>query len=147
MGDYTDLEIRVKLRSDVPAEVLRLLEAANDPRYDIETYRPLPDHELFSTSRWDWIVSAVGTSGEYAANGILVDGEDGRYVERKCSLKNYDSDIEKFLDWLSPFVDSEQGSVVGRIVRDTSDGYDDVVYDGSKLVLVYQSAGRLYGVW
>jgi len=31
----------------------------------------------------------------------------------RCNLKNYDDEIEKFLDWIHPYLDKQEGDFLG----------------------------------
>ncbi len=104
MGMYTELVFACELKKDTPKEVIDILEyMVGNPRKD----PIIPAHELFSTSRWEWMFK----SNSYYFDGdthstLRFDDMSKAYVLTvRCNLKNYDNEIEKFIDWIKPYVD------------------------------------------
>jgi len=106
MGMYTELNIGVKLipTSDVLKKLRYIL---GDSDEDIEI-----DHPLFKTPRWCYMLR----SGSYYIHGqpdskLFVDylyPENPMYfLNVRCNLKNYDDEIELFLDWLNPYIETD----------------------------------------
>lgn len=104
MGMYTEFNIGVALKKNTPSEVIDILKYMVR---DVED-RPstLPDHPLFKTDRW----FILFTCGSYYFDGetnsmFNFDDIDGKwYLTVRSSLKNYCSEIEKFLDWIRPYL-------------------------------------------
>ena len=109
MGMYTEFFFRAELVKDPPKEVLDVLRYMTDG--DLEVSPPHPDHPLFFTGRWDFMLG--GSSAYHPATGAasLHNGNWGLYYELKAhsSFKNYDDEIGKFLDWIDPYIDPGQG--------------------------------------
>ena len=107
MGMYTELNIGLELKKDTPDEVINIIEYMIS---DKEQDRPTtPNHPLFSTNRWDVML----TCGSYYFNAKPVHrfeyDEIGRcwFLTNVSNLKNYNSEIEKFLDWISPYINDD----------------------------------------
>jgi hypothetical protein len=105
MGMYTELDLKVAIEDD-PIVVNILKDLSTDGSLSI---KDRVNHPFFKTDRCDMI----GWGGSY-----YFDGQpyiQFRYDEiAKCwflttcfNLKNYDQEIEKFLDWLCPYILTE----------------------------------------
>ena len=100
---YTEFHFNCKLREDISNEVIKLLEYMIT---DHEIPSTLPDHPLFSTERWLYMLR---TSSYYfdadTHSTIRLDKIDNKYhLCIRCNLKNYDEEIEKFIDWIRPYL-------------------------------------------
>lgn len=112
MGMYTHLALWVDLEfgpEDKKEEaVIRWLGGLD------EEPDQLPDHPLFSCSRWRCL---SGGSSYYfpgtSARGLAghVSGSHCYRFTVVCDIKNYGNEIERFLDWLGPFLDPDDGHV------------------------------------
>lgn len=109
MGMYTELHLNVELKRDVPDEVLSLLQyMVNPTAKQADVPALLPDHALFETSRWDYMLQC--DSYYFAADTrstLRLDDQGGWYLCIRCNLKNYGGEIGKFLDWVLPYVDAD----------------------------------------
>lgn len=108
MGMYTELNFSAEIDYDKHEEIIDVLTLMTDANYDRdmgETFA-LPDHELFETSRWRHML--LGSSYYFAAEPFckLNEEHDSKLVSLTviCSLKDYDNEIDKFLDWIRPYV-------------------------------------------
>lgn len=104
MGMYTEFHYNVQLVKDCPDSVFAIL------RYMLaEGKKPdaLPDHDLFKTSRWE---SMFSSDSYYFATDTLStlrrDESGDWFLCVRCNVKNYDSEIEKFINWFAPYVDN-----------------------------------------
>ena len=112
MGMYTEIVTNLDFREDLPAEVidaLNYMSGNTDQRPD-----NLPDHPLFQTDRWDYMLRC---SSYYFVPRSYCDFFQGRiggwFLSCRSDLKNYGSEIEKFFDWIAPYVDDPEGSFMG----------------------------------
>ena len=106
MGMYTELVLGFNLKENTPNEVVDILtymiESGEGDRQPV-----IPDHDLFKTWRWKFMLScdsyyfAGFTHSEMSYDDIGKQWE----VNIRCNLKNYDNEIEKFIDWISPYVE------------------------------------------
>lgn len=102
MGMYTELVLGVEIENnpDVISIIKYMLGESN--------VKPqLPEHSLFKTDRWKYMLHcdsyyfAGTTHSNLKCDTIL----GIRYfLTIRSNLKNYDSEIEKFLDWLCPYI-------------------------------------------
>lgn len=105
MGMYTELDLKIAIE-DNPIVVNILKDMATDGSLSIKGRL---DHPFFKTDRCD----AVGWGGSYYFDGqphiqFRYDKIAKCWFLTTCfNLKNYDQEIEKFLDWLCPYILTE----------------------------------------
>lgn len=105
MGMYTELDLKVAIK-DNPVVVDVLKDIATGESSSI---RGRLSHPFFRTERCDmvgWGGSAYFDSQshtQFKYNAIA----NCWFLTTCFNLKNYDSEIEKFLDWLCPYILSE----------------------------------------
>ncbi|WP_345806609.1 hypothetical protein [Bacillus pumilus] len=102
---YTELVCAFELIEKTPSNIIETLEFMCGQR-DVHP-DDLPDHELLSDdTRWEWMLQ----SDSYYFDGktyskIEKDNIVGNcYVSIRCNLKNYGDEIEKFINWVSPYI-------------------------------------------
>ena len=106
MGMYTE----IFFRAEVDAEVVAVINTLND--YGKTDW---PDHEFFRCPRF----RGIAHGGSYCfpqANHCFVEYDEhvkAFFVSFRANLKNYDDEIEKFFDWVSPHVGGEPGDFIG----------------------------------
>lgn len=106
MGMYTELHFNAELVRKPPQQVLDVLGYMTGA---VETKPPtLPDHALFGTERWEGMLLC---SSYYfpLSTASSIDWDDianSHYLRVRCNLKNYGGEIEKFLDWVMPYVNA-----------------------------------------
>lgn len=108
MGMYTEFVLGVDLVRETPKEVIDILDFMITN--DLDDNEPiLPDHPLFNTERWRYMLQ----SDSYYFGGFsnsLIDAprfiEDVYKLSIRSNLKNYDSEIELFLNWLNPYIET-----------------------------------------
>lgn len=113
MGMYTELVLAVELddnKIDLPFLQLIDYMISGEGSEPVE----LPNHDLFKTDRWDFMLR----SNSYYFVGktrseIINDPISGYSLEVRCNLKNYDSEIEKFIDWISYYVPEYEKDLAG----------------------------------
>lgn len=106
MGMYTQLVMACSVKNNPEAvHVLKFLIDPHDDKFEV------PDHPFFRTDRWRWLFVM---SSHYFTPSTSQKFEYNEVAEAwsliTCSnLKNYDNEIEKFIDWISPYLsDSEE---------------------------------------
>lgn len=114
MGMYTELHFNAELRKDVPSDVLAILN------YMLEAGPgapppPLPEHALFKTQRWPVMLRTDSYYFAADTHSTLRHDEIGEcyYLCIRCNLKNYDEEIEKFVDWIDPYLEAFEGDFLG----------------------------------
>jgi hypothetical protein len=119
MGMFTEFVLNVTIKKDTPTDVLYILD-------NWERGHGF-NHELFDTDHW----SSIGRSDSYyfpvrrrfdfIHDRIL----NGHWLNISGSFKNYDNEIEKFLNWINPYVD--RGGFAGYY-RYEEDRYPTLIY-------------------
>lgn len=107
MGMYTELffsaEFKAKL-SDVDEGVIQFLFGSAERPQDVLK------HRFFERSRAYWMFN----SPRYAGPGVTLKiGDYYRHVTAHIELKNYEVEIEAFLDWVRPLLDNPAGTCIG----------------------------------
>jgi hypothetical protein len=111
MGMYTEIFVsaRVKPGDQAVIDVLKYLTS------DVEQPTKLPDHPLFSTDRWQWVLR--GSSHYFVPRSVsLFDYDDIArcwVLIARSDIKNYGGEIEKFFDWLRPHLEAHKDEMIG----------------------------------
>jgi len=106
MGMYTELVLKCDVLPDVPenvGQVLNFLFCGGDEPTD------LPDHSFFRCERWQ----AVGRCNSYYHHPKTINSYTENYLFSRSDLKNYDGEIEKFVDWVKPYLNMSAGDCIG----------------------------------
>jgi len=116
MGYYTELyldcEIDSSLLNDAEKEIVEYL--FNTVCFDNDTPTNLPNHYFFKCSRW----SMVGRGGSaYFDDTIprtLTKNNNIWSIVSRSDFKNYDDEIELFLDWFTPCIIKKDDKCIGH---------------------------------
>lgn len=106
MGMYTELNLGVALKEDVPSNVIDILKYMLS---DSETEpAELPDHPLFKATRWNFMLvsDSYYFDGQTDSSLTYDDISNQYYLNVRCNLKNYDHEIGKFMDFIQPYLDT-----------------------------------------
>lgn len=106
MGMYTEFYINVRFKSDLPESVVYALKCMMGDESTIE-YSKLPEHELFRTSRWDFMLRCSSYYHKPYNVGELVYDDicKSYFLTNRSDFKNYSNKIDLFLDFITPFID------------------------------------------
>lgn len=108
MGMYTKLKVEIELdhskrdfRKVVDVLCYMLYTSKYDDGAPPESARYF-NHPLFETSRWSWM---------FRSSSCYFDGHEPSYLKDHTlhvdfDMKNYDNEIQKFLDWIRPYSSS-----------------------------------------
>lgn len=125
MGMYTELIFGASLLEDTPKEVIETLE------YMLDNDKPKPESFLFSEGRHSWMFQ----SGSYyfgvnkAVNKMWFDDiSKTHHISIRCNFKNYENEIETFLEWIKPYIESGSGA---------KEIYAFVIYEEAELPIIY----------
>lgn len=89
MGSTTHLILFAELKKDIPQEIWNVLNYLRHENHGIEARC---DHEFFECERWFMVhIDIIG---------------DTLYSD--CEFKNYHSEIDKFVNWISPYLEEGQ---------------------------------------
>ena len=112
MGSYTKLNFKCKLKQDVPKEVTDILERVinqGDLGHDKvmfnneDVFHPDIEHSFFKCSRWYMLF--LSKNFDYELEGSKFYKDKGNWIlSIETEFKNYDNEIENFLDWITPFI-------------------------------------------
>jgi hypothetical protein len=113
MGDYTDLTLKVNLKVGTPTSVINLIKSplanidknSNVDDIVIKERNKFPDHDLFNESRCFFLLGERKRLDDDERFLSISQLENGEWcLDCNKSIKNYEGEIELFLDWLSPYV-------------------------------------------
>lgn len=101
MWMYTELNIDIRLKEKTPKNIIDVLEYMLDNERD----KPeTPKHRLFDTDRWSRMLKSNSYyfDGNVASSLKYDDIANEYFLNLQFNLKNYWSEIEKFVDWIKP---------------------------------------------
>lgn len=115
MGMYTEFVMAAQIKND--PTVVQILDCMlND---GIEPTN-LPDHDFFKIKSWKLTLSIDSyyfpgqTDSTFIKNDLHGAAKEPLYfLTVRCNLKNYYNDIDKFLDWLCPYIIDPQDGFLG----------------------------------
>lgn len=107
MGMYSTLHFYASLKIDTPDEIIETLDYMLGHTHD----QPNPP---FDAGNWFFMLQGEsaylpGSHLTESQGGTPYGGGRGYDLAVNSSLKNYDNEIVKFLDWIMPYVDYGQG--------------------------------------
>ena len=104
MGMYTVLVMNCRIKA--PKDVIDILEYMTLQSDGDTSALNLPDHPLFKTARWDWMMHGQSCYfDELTDSKLLYDETFGEYyLSVAFNIKNYNDEIQKFLDWIEPYM-------------------------------------------
>lgn len=110
MGMYTELVMSCRIKDDpIVINILKYMigEAEEKPQ--------LPDHSLFSTDRWNFMLQCSSYYFVPEAVHLLKYNEIGKYwcFINRSDFKNYDDEVNKFIDWITPYMRDTDGDMIG----------------------------------
>jgi hypothetical protein len=113
MGMYTQLHLGIDLKKDTPEEVINILKYLSNPTDDEP--KELPKHEFFQCDRWKWLFTMDSYYFDYKTQCAFTYDDVNRYwnLSVTSNLKNYCGEIEKFIDWIKPYINSYPGDFLG----------------------------------
>lgn len=105
MGMYTELVCAFELKDDTPENVIKVLGAMCNGDTDLLDENDIPNHELFETQRWRFMLRSDSYYFDGDTNSTLrKDDIAGWIATIRCNLKNYKNEIEKFIDWIEKYI-------------------------------------------
>lgn len=110
MGMYTEFHFNKQLKADVPKEVKDTLLYMLG---EIEKQPKKIKHPLFETDRWETMLLSDSFYFDAPTSSCICTELGIKYLSIRCNLKNYDNEIEKFIDWITPYLDGDEGDFLG----------------------------------
>jgi hypothetical protein len=115
MGMYTELNLKVQLKDNISEEYLKVFRYMFDPKVGKEL-EFIPNHDLFKAEnqRWEWMVQ--GRSAYFESKGSSFKYEsDYKEMILSFNIKNYEYEIQKFINWIIPFCSNDLKEEVGAL--------------------------------
>ncbi|MFA5760512.1 MAG: hypothetical protein WC877_01965 [Dehalococcoidales bacterium] len=115
MGMYTEIIFGCSLKKDTPLNVINVMQFMTDPsdfKDESKITGGLPDHKFFNTPRWKWMFhcSSYYFGVNESSSKMWYDDISKDYrISVRSNLKNYDDEIELFLEWIHPYVNHGTG--------------------------------------
>lgn len=113
MGMYTEIVYAAELQREAPQQVIDVLAYMVG---DSETQPSLlPDHPLFRTARWDIMLrcDSYYFDGDTHSTFRFDDIAGAWVLTVRSNFKNYDGEIDLFVDWLAPHIATAPGTLLG----------------------------------
>lgn len=109
MGMHTEIYVKAVLKEDVNINVIDVLKyMLGMDNIELEDLI-LPNHSLFTTNNWHYMLR----SGSYYHVPYVVslfeynNISENYYLVVRSDFKNYQGEVEKFFDWISPHVEKD----------------------------------------
>jgi len=118
VGMYTELYLSCEFNEDLPKEAENVLLHLFGDGPVPET---LPDHQFFSCDRWGQIGRMSSFYFTPFPLSKIVKEQGNYYLTTRSDLKNYDSEIIEFLDWVKPYIDASEDDFIGYYRYEESD--------------------------
>lgn len=105
MGMYTEICLNINLKKNTPANVVEIIKYMLN---ELDESPELPAHTLFQTARWQGMLR----SGSYYFDGATTSKfykdsiSDEFVLSVRSNLKNYDDEIGEFINWITPYVET-----------------------------------------
>lgn len=121
MGMYTKINIILPIKNDTSNDIKEILQSMFEGD-DIEDMKrkqlKLPSHKFFEGNRRIWFPASGGSyyfTGTVNSNIKYTSdaGDNQMVLHIDTDFKNYDDEIELFLDWIQPYVDAGQNEFLG----------------------------------
>lgn len=113
MAHYTTFHFRAKLNFNLPESVATTLQnqcgpqalampltGADDDWYGWQAH----PHEFFSLPNAGYIPRGDAAAGDFPAPDFRRYADGGAQLIFTCEFKNYADEIQRFLDWIAPYV-------------------------------------------
>lgn len=107
MGMYTELIFGASLKKDTPQTVINALKYMIGETEEKPSNFPLPDGRCESLFQYGSYYFAIN---EPVKKMWLDEIDKEWHISTRSNLKNYESEIETFLEWIKPYIESGSGN-------------------------------------
>lgn len=109
MGMYTELQFTAEIDYDKHEEIIDILRYMTGAEGLVLEDLTIPEHELFDTDRWEYMLRSSSYYFPGQPHYVLNEEHEFSLVNLsvRTDLKNYGNEIQKFLDWIRPYVLTE----------------------------------------
>lgn len=110
MGMYTEIVFNARLKEDIPQEVVEIIKTLASPDFFGKIIENAPNHAFFKTER-QWFMRGSSYYFPTTNKPQFKYDELAKYwsLSIRSNIKNYNSELEKFLDWIKPYIESGSG--------------------------------------
>lgn len=116
MGMFTEFHYNVELIKNVPKNILDILHFMLDENRhkSIDTLM-IPSHPLFNSERWKGMLLSDSFMFKADTHSTLRFDDIAKvyFLCIRCNLKNYNNEIENFIDWIDPYVEAYTDDFLG----------------------------------
>lgn len=111
MGMYTLLSLGVEFKKDTPKEIIETIQFMVDGNAD--ELSPGLAHPLFMCDRWGFMLRCDSYYFDWQTKWTVTKDylygidEPMIYLTGNSNLKNYDGEIDNFLNWIAPYLKTE----------------------------------------
>lgn len=129
MGIYTELIFGASLKRDTPKQVIDALKYITGQIEDKPKDFPLPE------GRCEWLLG--GGSGYFPCHTkqfFKEEYSDCWTLNTRSNIKNYNNEIETFLNWIEPYVQYASG---------VNNMYAIVIYEESETPTIYYATKNI----
>lgn len=114
MGIYTELYLCCSLKEDAPKSVIDAIEWMLAGEHN--TPEPYIEHQLFQKANAQFMLRTGSYSFVSGATHFFKKSRTSSQYTLivRCDLKNYEEEIEDFIDWLTPYIDAKDGDHLGH---------------------------------
>jgi hypothetical protein len=104
MGMYTELVLKVRVKENLPDDVEQVLQFLfNDKPEPQKT----PEHPFFDLARW----RLIGRCSSFYHTPFSLSRYEKGNIFSRSDLKNYEDEIETFLDWIKPYLEHRRNCI------------------------------------
>ena len=112
---YVEFHFNAKLKDNTPENVFRILQYMID--FDIFEVM-IPAHPFFKTKKWHHILASDSGVFDASTESTIhchhyALGVTKNFLCVKCSFENDEDEVEKFIDWITPYLDKTTGDFLG----------------------------------
>lgn len=113
MGMYTELHYNSQLNKDIPSKIIKILRLMVEGENQGNLI--FPDHPLFKTHRWETMLRCDSYYFDADTHSTLRYDEitDAYFLCIRTNTKNYGKEIEKFIDFMNPYIYKFNGEFLG----------------------------------
>ncbi|MBG9693236.1 hypothetical protein ABD91_21085 [Lysinibacillus sphaericus] len=133
MGDFTEVNLRLRLRRETPNEITNILNYLTGK---MRNSNSLPNHPFFNMNRWRSVCNAF--NDDTGIQGKVTYFEFNNRYWDLCIRSIYKDrgEIKAFLDWILPYIDETWLEFLGFIKSDSSDHPTLVYFKENEIVFL-----------
>lgn len=135
MGMYTALFFDAELKQSTPDSVIQTLQYMledNNLKTSGRYPQPIhiPDHPLFIDTCWKYMLNSGSAYFPFKVSSKLYTTWylSTWYLNIKTSFKNYNDEVNKFVEWIMPYVVAKPGDFLGYYRYETEQHVTEIHY-------------------